>query len=57
MAMGVGIVGIGLFLLFLFAFYSTIMSQINKMFTEALSDIFAEGEMQELAWSGLHNKK
>tara|TARA_R100001594_G_scaffold108546_1_gene143263 strand:- start:1007 stop:1108 length:102 start_codon:yes stop_codon:yes gene_type:complete len=33
------------------------MTQINKVFEEALSNIFAEGEMQELAWSGLHNKK
>tara|TARA_R110002020_G_scaffold249393_1_gene463308 strand:- start:854 stop:1120 length:267 start_codon:yes stop_codon:yes gene_type:complete len=51
------LMGIGLFLFFLFAFYFTIMVQINKAFDEALSGLFTEGEIQELAWSGLHDKK
>tara|TARA_R100001015_G_C4604848_1_gene159863 strand:+ start:1182 stop:1340 length:159 start_codon:yes stop_codon:yes gene_type:complete len=46
-----------LFFTFLFALYFTIMVQINKVFDEALSELFQEGELQELAWSGLHDKK
>ena len=51
------LMGIGLLLLFLFVSYFTIMIQINKALDEALSGLFAEGEIQELAWSGLHDKK
>jgi len=43
MGLGTGIISIGLLLLFLFAFYFTIMSQINKVFDKALSGLFAEG--------------
>tara|TARA_B100000700_G_scaffold309085_1_gene387596 strand:- start:4093 stop:4260 length:168 start_codon:yes stop_codon:yes gene_type:complete len=51
------LVELALFMIFLFGLYFTIMVQINKVFDEALTELFQEGELQELAWSGLHDKK